>query len=36
VTHELDLARRAERIIELADGQIVRDSAHPLAAAAAR
>ena len=36
VTHELDLARRAERIIELADGQIVRDSARPLAAAAAR
>jgi putative ABC transport system ATP-binding protein len=36
VTHELDLARRAQRIIELADGKIVRDSARPLAAAAAR
>jgi len=32
----LDLARRAQRIIELADGKIVRDSARPLAAAAAR
>jgi putative ABC transport system ATP-binding protein len=36
VTHELDLARRAQRIIELADGKIVRDSARPVAAAAAR
>jgi putative ABC transport system ATP-binding protein len=36
VTHELDLARRAERIIELADGKIVGDSARPVAAAAAR
>jgi len=35
VTHELDLARRAQRIIELADGKIVRDSARPVAAAAA-
>jgi len=36
VTHELDLARRAQRIIELADGKIVGDSARPVAAAAAR
>jgi putative ABC transport system ATP-binding protein len=36
VTHELDLARRAQRIIELADGKIVRDTARPIAAAAAR
>jgi putative ABC transport system ATP-binding protein len=36
VTHEPDLARRAHRIVELADGQIVGDSARPLAAAAAR
>jgi putative ABC transport system ATP-binding protein len=36
VTHELDLARRAKRIIELADGKIVRDNARPLATAAAR
>jgi putative ABC transport system ATP-binding protein len=36
VTHELDLARRAHRIIELADGRIVGDGARPLAAAAAR
>jgi putative ABC transport system ATP-binding protein len=35
VTHELDLARRAHRIVELADGRIVGDSARPLAAAAA-
>jgi putative ABC transport system ATP-binding protein len=36
VTHELDLARRAHRIVELADGKIVRDGARPVAAAAAR
>jgi putative ABC transport system ATP-binding protein len=36
VTHELDLARRAHRIIELADGKIVGDSARPMSAAAAR
>jgi putative ABC transport system ATP-binding protein len=36
VTHEADLARRAHRIVELADGRIVGDSARPLAAAAAR
>jgi putative ABC transport system ATP-binding protein len=36
VTHELDLARRARRIIELADGRIAGDSARPLAGAAAR
>ena len=36
VTHELDLARRAQRIIELADGKIIRDTARPLAATAAR
>jgi putative ABC transport system ATP-binding protein len=36
VTHEPDLARRAQRLVELADGKIVGDSARPLAAAAAR
>ncbi|HKF72293.1 MAG TPA: ATP-binding cassette domain-containing protein, partial [Stellaceae bacterium] len=35
VTHELDLARRAHRIIELADGRIIGDRTRPLAAAAA-
>jgi len=34
VTHEADLARRARRIVELADGAIVADSARSLAAAA--
>jgi putative ABC transport system ATP-binding protein len=33
VTHEADLAHRARRIVELADGAIVADSAHALAAA---
>jgi putative ABC transport system ATP-binding protein len=36
VTHEFDLARRAQRIIELADGKIIRDTARPLTATAAR
>jgi putative ABC transport system ATP-binding protein len=36
VTHEADLARRAQRIVELADGAIVSDSVPSLAAAAAR
>jgi len=34
VTHEAELARRAGRIIELADGKVLRDSARPLAAVA--
>ena len=28
VTHEMDLARRAQRIVELSDGKIIADSAH--------
>ncbi|HXP75639.1 MAG TPA: ABC transporter ATP-binding protein [Stellaceae bacterium] len=36
VTHESDLAHRAHRIIELADGKIVGDGAQPLPATAAR
>jgi len=36
VTHELDLARRAHGIIELADGKIVGDSRQTRAASAAR
>jgi putative ABC transport system ATP-binding protein len=36
VTHELDLARRAQRIIELADGRIAGDNARAVPAAAAR
>jgi len=34
ITHEAELARRAGRIIELADGKVLRDSARPLAAVA--
>jgi len=34
ITHEPELARRAQRVIELADGRIVEDSARPRAAAA--
>ncbi|HUK08453.1 MAG TPA: ABC transporter ATP-binding protein [Stellaceae bacterium] len=34
ITHESELARRANRIIELADGKVLRDSARPLAAVA--
>jgi len=34
ITHEAELARRAQRIVELADGRIVEDSARPRAAAA--
>jgi putative ABC transport system ATP-binding protein len=34
ITHEQELARRAQRVVELADGRIVADSAWPRAAAA--
>jgi len=34
ITHEAELARRAQRVVELADGRIVADSARPRAAAA--
>jgi len=36
ITHEVELARRAGRIVELADGRIVSDSVRPAALAAAR
>ena len=35
ITHEAELARRTQRIIELADGRLQTDSARPLAAVAA-